>query len=376
MVKRAGSKKPGLKKKAGSGFKYKAPSADAMKRRSEQTGGRFDSPFMDGFDVFKAKGGENAIRILPPTWDEHEHYGLDVWLHRWIGADNSNYLCLQKMKGKSCPICHAAKEAKDAGEVDEAKKLQPAHVVLCWILDRNEDDNNPILYPMSWTIDRDIAALCHNKKTGKILLVDHPDEGYDITFRRNGEGLKTRYSAFAIERDASPISEDEETQNSVLEFITENPLPSVLKYYDAKYLENVLAGSTEAKDEDLDDDDEDDEDEDDEPKSKKKPAKKPSSKKKKPADDDEDEDEEDEDDDDTDDEDDDDGDDEEEDDEEEEEDDDDTDEDGDDDEDSDDDEDEEDDEDEDDDEDDEPAPKKKAKPASKKPAKKPVKRRR
>src|SRR4051812_42334164 len=118
MVASTGKKK--LKKPVSSGFKYKKRTADDVKKRAEQSGGRFDSPLIGGVDFFRPKNGENVVRILPATWDEHEHYGLDVWMHRFIGADNSNYLCLNKMQGKRCPACEEHKLAKDAGEEEEA----------------------------------------------------------------------------------------------------------------------------------------------------------------------------------------------------------------------------------------------------------------
>jgi hypothetical protein len=111
------------KTKKKSGFVYKGRSAESVKERAEQTGGRFDSLFKSGTDTFTPHVGENIVRILPPTWDS-EHFGYPIWVHSRIGEDNSSYLCLRKMKNKECPICAAAKEAKDDNEADEAKALQ------------------------------------------------------------------------------------------------------------------------------------------------------------------------------------------------------------------------------------------------------------
>jgi hypothetical protein len=257
MVNRAG-REFSSKKKSRSSFNYKPRNEEDVKKRSERSGGRFDSLYKGGFDVWRPKVGDNLIRILPPTWDDHEHYGYDIWVHAYVGADSSSYLCLNKMGKGHCPMCAAAKEAKDAGEEDEAKALAPKNLVVCWILDRDEDSTTPVLYGMSWAMDRDIAALCHNKRTGKILLIDHPDDGYDITIKRQGQGLKTKYFGMAVDRDSTPICDDTDEQEKVLELIQENPIPSILNYYDEDYLEKVLAGTASAssKDEDLDDDEE------------------------------------------------------------------------------------------------------------------------
>jgi hypothetical protein len=281
MIARVGKKKDSSG--GGSGFKYKKRSAEDVKKRADQSGGNFDSPVKQGFDMWRPKTGENVIRILPPTWDDFDHYGLDVYMHRFIGSDSSNYICLNKMKGKHCPACAEQKLAKDGGEDDEAKALAYQKRCWVWVIDRDDRSETPQIWDMSWAQDRDIAGLSHFK-SGKILLIDHPDEGYDIIVKKTGAGLKTKYH-FNIERDSSPISDDDDKQEEILNFIQENPIPSVLHFFSADHIEKKLAGTTESKDKDLDDDDDDkpkkkragrrdadDDDEDERPKKKRKPA--------------------------------------------------------------------------------------------------------
>jgi hypothetical protein len=239
-------------------------------------------------------------------------------MHRFIGSDSSNYICLNKMKGKHCPACAEQKAAKDGGEEDEAKQLAYAKRVWCWVIDRNDKTETPQVWDMSWSQDRDISGLTYFK-SGKVLLIDHPDDGYDVIVKKTGSGLKTKYS-FNIERDSSPISDDEDKQEEILNYITENPIPTVLNFFSADHIAKKLEGMTEEKDDDLDDDedeergrkrkagkrvvdDDDDEDEDEAPRKKKKrkvveedededdePA--PKKKKRKPVEEDDDEEEE------------------------------------------------------------------------------------
>lgn len=257
MINRVNRKRRDAKKSKKRNFVYTPPSEKTLKERAEQTGGRFDSPYKQGFDVFRPKVGDNILRILPATWEGHDHYGYDVWMHRYIGPDNSTYVCRRKMLNKPCAACEAAREAKDAGETDEAKALEPAKVVVVWALDRSEDNDTAVVWPMSWTMDRDVTALCQNKRTGKMLILDNPDEGFDISFKRQGQGLKTRYFGLAIDRDPSPVADDEDKQDEILEYIWDNPIPEILDIKENKYLEAVLAGQTEEADEDEDEEDED-----------------------------------------------------------------------------------------------------------------------
>lgn len=271
MVHRVGKKHKGRSRDKG--FTYTPRSAADVKARAEQKGGRFDSITKSGADTFRCKEGDNLIRFLPPTWkSKNNHYGHDVWVHNNVGADNSTYLCLQKMKNEDCPICDAYRSAQEAGEEEDAKALKPSQKVVSWIIDRDADQPIPKLFVTGWSLDRDINSLCHNRRTGKVLLIEHPDDGYDLTIKRTGTGLMTKYHGIAIERDSSPIHEDEKIQEQIMHYIEQNPVPSMLNYFDAEYLEKVLAGAK-SKSEDEDEDDED-EDEDERPsKKKKKPSK-------------------------------------------------------------------------------------------------------
>ncbi len=244
-------------------FVNRPPNPDTVKRRAENRGGRFDSIFKDGFDAFRPKDGENAIRFLPPTWegDEGMDYAYEIWVHAFVGPDDSTYLCPWKMNNKPCPLCDAARDSKKAGEEDEYKKLEVKQQFVAWVIDRNGDEDTPLLYQMSRNIDKDISGIRENKRGGGYLWVSHTEEGYDLYFKRTGAGLKTRYSAWSFDRDPSPISDDRKTQEGVLEYIQDHPIPDVLKFYDADHLEKIASGTVVEKDEDDNDGERDDRDE-------------------------------------------------------------------------------------------------------------------
>lgn len=95
-----------------SGFTYTPPKSGFVKRQANRKFSRFDSIFKSAYDGWRPKEGENNIRILPATWDGHEDYAYTIWLHRYVGQDTSNYLCLRKMKNKRCPICVEAERSR------------------------------------------------------------------------------------------------------------------------------------------------------------------------------------------------------------------------------------------------------------------------
>lgn len=240
-----------------SGFVYKPRTTDQVKNRANRKVGNFDSIFKQGYDTYTPHQGDNLIRYLPPTWDDSEHYGYTIFVHNNIGSDNSTYLCPRKMLNKPCPICEASKEAKDAGENDEAKALGTSERIVSWIVDRDADDpEKPHIYNQSWTQDRDVTALCINERTGEILMIDHPDKGYDVSFKRTGTGLKTKYYGWQIDRSDSPINESEKVQDGILEYVRDNPIPDVLNFYDYDYLKGVLTGAVSKKEQGEDEGDE------------------------------------------------------------------------------------------------------------------------
>lgn len=242
---------------------YVPRSEKDVEEHANQSGGMFDSIFKPGVDVWRPKNGDNTIRFLEPTWEPHRYYGYEIWVHNGVGPDNGTYLCLNKMQRKQCPVCEASLEAKRSGEDDEAASLTSKKRFVCWILDRAERDANPQIYSMPWTVDRDIAALCKNRRTGKVLFIDHPDEGYDVSFtRKTGADAKmTKYFGFQIDHDPSPLVDDDKKLDEIREYITENPVPDQLRFYSYDHIKAALTGGAKDEDKELDEPEKNEEEE-------------------------------------------------------------------------------------------------------------------
>jgi len=238
------------------GFKYRGRTAEDVSRRAKQSSGAYDN-WSEGDTIpFKPKEGENCIRILPwisgenPDVEKYtekwgNHWGIDLLIHYNVGPDNGSYLCLDKMKGERCPICQARHEATDE---DEADKLKPSTRILCWVIDRNDEKSGPKLWSMPLGVSQDISASSTVKGSGEALLIDHPEEGYDVYFDREGEKLKTKYKRIDVARESSPIHDDQKIQQRWLDYVEENLLPNILVFYDAEHIEKVLFGQGEQRD--------------------------------------------------------------------------------------------------------------------------------
>lgn len=232
-------------------FVYKKRTADAVTQRANQKGGMYDSPIKNGVLTFTPQVGDNTIRFLPPTWENGEHYGYDVWIHNNIGGDRNQYACLEKMGKGKCPICDYRKQLEqDGASSEEISALKPSRRVAVWLIDRATEKEGPKLWLMSWTLDKEIATLSINKRSGAVLAIDHPDAGYDITFTREGQGLKTRYLGVRVERDTSSIAVRDDRYNHILDFIQENKLPDAIQFFPPEHIEAVLAGKGKGDDDD------------------------------------------------------------------------------------------------------------------------------
>lgn len=217
--------------------------AKNMDKRATKQGGNFKGIISDNCKVWRPAKGENFIRILPPSWDDADHYGIDVHVHYSVGPEKATVLCLNQMKRKPCPVCQAKMRADRDHDEELSKQLSPRSQTLVWMVDMKEKQKGPQIWAMSYTVERDIAKLAKDRQTGELYLLDHPDEGYNVSFDRDGEGLKTKYSGFQIAK--RPTSVEPEWLEHIMEF----PLPDQLVWRDYDELKSIFEGGSDDDDE-------------------------------------------------------------------------------------------------------------------------------
>ncbi len=235
-----------------SGFVYRGNlrTTEDVARRAKHSSGLYDSAILDGFTPYKPKEGENIIRILPFTWTDVDKWGASweifVWVHNNIGPDRGTFICLNKMKDEPCSICEARRSAVDD---EERYALAPNERALCWLIDRKDEKTGPQWWMMPIkTVFKVINARSTDKKTNALLLIDDPEEGFDVFFDVEGAGKKTAsYTGVEIDRDPTPVHQDEKLQARWLNYVTENPLPELLNIQDHDYIEKVLMGRVSKK---------------------------------------------------------------------------------------------------------------------------------
>lgn len=229
----------------GAKFKYRPRTADEVNQRKSQTGTGREGYIRHDIKLWVPKEGDNTVRILPPTWEDASSIGYEVWVHGWIGPDNSSFLCLEKMKGQTCPICEERKDVANSDDEELLNNLKPKKRVAMYIIDRAEENKGPQLWIMPWTVDRDIASVMLDSKDG-VLPVDSPDEGFDLSFSKEKKKGQQFFDYVGIKfaRKPSPLSDDESEAEEWLSFIQENPIPDVLVYADPDKMRSIFRASS------------------------------------------------------------------------------------------------------------------------------------
>lgn len=219
------------------GYTYQRRDSEAAKKRAESGGKDFDTFVDSSVNFFKAHDGINTVRFLPPTWDDAQHYGVDIHVHYGVGADRQTYLCLNKMKGEKCPICEERAEAVRQGDDAYAKDLAPTRRVLVYLIDRDNEKDGVLAWAMPQNLDRDVVKVSTDRRSGEVLPIDHPDDGYDVIFEKKGAKMRTEYLGVQVDRRDSPLGKD-----AWLEYAQDKPLPSILQYYSYEHIKGVFTG--------------------------------------------------------------------------------------------------------------------------------------
>lgn len=240
-------------------FQYERRTAEDVKTRANMKGGGFDTFILPKYKVYKVKDGKNLIRIMPKTWKrkpgEPNHYAYTLWVNYGIGIDNQSYLSLSKMLGKPDPISEARREAEAQGDEKLARSLAPRQRSCMWLIDRMAEDEGPQLWPAPFTVDKDFNTISQDEDTKAVVYIDHEEEGADVRFYKEGQGLGTKYPPARMKiQSITPLHEDESLQNEWLAFTQANPIPDCLQYYSYEHIQQVFGGQARVERNDEDED--------------------------------------------------------------------------------------------------------------------------
>ncbi len=143
------------------------------------------------------------------------------------------------------PLDEARKEAEKDGNKRLADSLKPTKRPGFYLVDRLAEDEGVQFWAAPWTVDKAFCGIAIDEDTGAATMVDHPDEGCDIRFYKEGTGMTTKYPAEKMRvLKPSPLSEDENLANEWLGFVQEHPIPDMLNFYDYDHIAAAFEGHT------------------------------------------------------------------------------------------------------------------------------------
>jgi hypothetical protein len=152
--------------------------------------------------MYKAKDDDNFMDIIGPK-DTSIWFGLKIFVHFNLGPNNDAMLCNLSMKKGNCYVCEERKTFpfEDGKLSDEAKQLFPSIRFLYFIVDRmneTEEGKGIQLYDAPKTIDEEIRNLSRDPKSGKVVDISDPEEGFTFYFQKKGKGINTSYKGFQL----------------------------------------------------------------------------------------------------------------------------------------------------------------------------------
>jgi hypothetical protein len=196
---------------------------EAYKRKDDS--GKFKTIFdsLPSDRIWKCSEGEHSLDFIPyiagpndPNTKEGEWtYNLDVFVHRGVGVNEDEYLCLNLNYGKPCPICEyqAKLQREENFDEEEVRSLRPTRRVIynIWCHDNNKEENRGVLVFNSsqYRFAAPLTEQSKKKKGGGYIYFADPDEGKIVSFRRVGMGPRnTQFLAFSFEDREEPIPDE------------------------------------------------------------------------------------------------------------------------------------------------------------------------
>ncbi len=217
---------------------YRTRSVDLdRKAASESAYSGMRTIFRDGIKVYKIVDRVNTIKILPPTWENPEHWSYAVKMHFGIGQHYSQYLSLREYHKGRDPFLEIRAALKRHGRDEEAKQVGESKRYLAYVIDRDNPDDGPQIVNLPYTLRQAIITRSFDRKSGRYLTIDCPDSdpsdneegivGYDVSFFKDkngvGQGMYPGERVDVIEHTA-PVEVE------WLEYIIANPIPDVLVF--------------------------------------------------------------------------------------------------------------------------------------------------
>lgn len=175
-------------------MEFRKVSKEKIKEKFERSGVTRPHYLRADVPLYRPKEGDNFIRVLPPV-GEMDDFGLDIWVHPFLGVERGSYLCLERTslfgrKKQKCIICDFYRKVQNAersGQVsDLVKALAPKRRTLFWVLDvsNKPQSADPLVFDAPYRqVAEEILMRCIDRRTGEIIDISDVKEGREVYFK-------------------------------------------------------------------------------------------------------------------------------------------------------------------------------------------------
>jgi len=177
------------------------------------------------------------IHLLPMNEDDPNIMGARLFIHYSVGEEQASILCPMRMakwlnekgmdipreiKSGRCPICEehdrireeffVARKDGDQEGADRCQKQMQAmrshgggykntdtpKSYLVWCVDKEDEDSGVRFYLMQGTVFQGLTEQMYGEDDEEFRDAYDQDDGFVFSFKRTGQQLDTRYSAFKL----------------------------------------------------------------------------------------------------------------------------------------------------------------------------------
>jgi len=162
--------------------------------------------------IFNPDIGEHLVDVLPyfagpndPVKNEGEPtYLVDLYVHRFIGPNEDDFICLFRTYNKNCPICEYREKLRRVdnpsddvkGQIDSAR---PKRYSVYAILDRDNESKGIQIWTVAhWFFQNNVMNICKKPRTGGVVAFADPtaEEGRSIAFQIKGSKTQQQWTGF------------------------------------------------------------------------------------------------------------------------------------------------------------------------------------
>jgi hypothetical protein len=181
---------------------------------------------------FKPAATEHLIDILPylagknapfvqgaKTLEGSPAYLVDVYVHRGVGVNEDQYICMARSYNKPCYICEQRNNTDLSTEEIEA--LRPKRRTVYAIWDRDAEGKGVQVWEVAhWYMEKKLQARAKRPRGGGYVNYSHPKRGKSISFSITAKGEFKEYDGHDF------VDRDDEIPEEILEKVP--PLDELL----------------------------------------------------------------------------------------------------------------------------------------------------